>query len=227
MTGPIRGAAAAIGAFLVACVPCRAAELHGRVELVDAAGRAAAADPREVVVWFEPDAGPAAGGPPARIEIGTRDKDFDPRVAVVPVGSTVAFPNGDPILHNVFSVSGANAFDLGLYGPTESRSTRFDEPGVVRVYCNVHHSMAAYVVVLGTPHHGRPGPDGRFVLAGLPAAPGTLTVWHERAEAWTARVDPASAETVEARLRLGRRRVPHHLDKNGRPYRARDRERYD
>lgn len=71
---------------------------------------------------------------------------------MVPAGSTVRFPNQDSILHNVFSVSRANRFDLGLYRRGEGKSATFRQPGVVRVFCNVHHSMVAYVVVVETPH---------------------------------------------------------------------------
>jgi hypothetical protein len=154
----------------------------------------------------------------------THRKRFDPRVLVVPVGSIVRFPNRDPILHNVFSISGGNAFDLGLIGGGEGGSARFVEAGVVRVFCNVHHRMVGYVVVVDTPFSTAPAPDGAFRLSGLPAGPGELVVWHERGEPLRQRVDPASGPPPALRLELTRPLVPVHLNKLGRPYDpARDR----
>ena len=76
-----------------------------------------------------------------------KGKAFLPRVTVVPVGSTVDFPNEDPIFHNVFSVSGENRFDLDLYKRPKSGSWTFQAPGLVRVYCNIHPQMSGVVLV--------------------------------------------------------------------------------
>ena len=199
-----------------------AAELAGRLTLVE--GRKAAAGVEGAVVWFVPDRRPP---PPAAgsFTMETRRKQFEPRVLVVPSGSTVRFPNRDPILHNVFSVSGGNAFDLGLVAEGEGGAARFREPGVVRVFCNVHHRMVGYVVVLDTPFHAAPDAAGRFRLAGLPPGPGELVVWHERAEPLVRRLDPA-AGPVTLTLELTRPLVPPHMNKLGRPYERNRRDRY-
>ena len=96
--------------------------------------------------------------------MSTRRKQFLPRVLAIGAGESVRFPNEDPILHNVFSQSPDNAFDTGQYGRGEGKTTRFDKPGLVRVYCNVHHSMVGHILVLDTPHFTRPSSDGRFRL---------------------------------------------------------------
>ena len=106
---------------------------------------------------------------PVQAEIGTADKAFSPHVLVVPVGSTVSFPNHDPFNHNVFSLSEENPFDLGLYGRGETRSVRFTRPGIVRVYCNVHAQMSALVVVRDSPVV-RPAAERRLLHAGPGAA---------------------------------------------------------
>jgi plastocyanin len=133
------------------------------------------------VVYFRP----AAGGPraqPGRYSIVTRNKRFAPTTVVVPIGSTVVFPNQDEVLHNVFSESPGSEFDLGLYGEGETREVLMQRPGAVLVFCNVHYSMYAAVVVVDTPFHGRVGADGRFAIEGVPDGPGTLHVWHPRAD---------------------------------------------
>ncbi|MBI2352262.1 MAG: hypothetical protein HYV00_12455 [Deltaproteobacteria bacterium] len=78
-----------------------------------------------------------------------RELKFVPRVLTVQVGAVVEFPNNDKTFHNVFSTSEAKKFDLGLYAPGKSRSVTFDKAGVVKILCNVHPSMEAYVVVKG------------------------------------------------------------------------------
>ena len=220
------------GVLLGAPVAAGAADLPGRVEAVGG-GRPTPGQASRAVVWFEPDepvlgatAEPDDGEPPEMI---TRRKEFTPRVLVVPEGATVAFPNRDPILHNVFSVSEPRPFDLGLYGRGEVGRVRFPRAGVVRIFCNVHHDMVGYVVVLDTPCHGRPEADGRFRLTGLPPGPGTLRVWHEQAEPFSARVEVpevGSANPVTVPLDLERPRIPPHLDKFGRSYRERRGSRY-
>jgi len=206
-----------------------AAELAGRVEVV-VKGRSAPGEASQAVVWFEPDRAAAPAVPARPLEMVTRKKEFTPRVLVAPRGATVAFPNRDPILHNVFSVSEARPFDLGLFAAGEAGRVRFDNGGVVRVFCNVHHDMVGYLLVLETPFHAAPDAAGGFRLAGLPPGPGTLTVWHEQAEPWSRRLTiPASGAPgapVEVRIELTKPRVPPHLDKFGRSYRERRRDRY-
>jgi plastocyanin len=190
--------------------------LAGTLSLVERG--AAVNEAADAVVWFVPSShvAPAA---PVRAEIMTRERRFSPRVTVVPVGSDVWFPNSDPILHNVFSVSAGNRFDLGLYRKGPGKSARITKAGLVRVYCNVHQAMSAFVLALDTPYVTRPAADGRFLLDGLPPGEGTLFVWHERAELLSRAVtlphEAALAVTVEVRA-AG---AIEHLDKNGRPYR--------
>ena len=146
------------------------------------AGAQQAVDAGEVsdgVVYFLPKAG-APAPRPGRFSVVTRSKGFSPAVLVVPVGSTVAFPNADTILHNVYSRSPANGFDFGFYGPGQNRQHVFTRPGLVLVNCSVHQSMRANILVLATPHYVRPDRNGRFRLEGVPQGPGTLVFWHPR-----------------------------------------------
>ena len=207
-------AAAGVAAVLLWAAPAGAAALHGRIELRE--NGADAADLANAVVWFEPAGG--ARTAPRTADVVTEGKRFLPRVTIVPPGSTVRFPNRDPLKHNVFSVSAGNRFDLGLYGEGEGRAQRFEHPGLVRVYCNVHHAMIAYVLVLDTPHVVSPDAAGAFALEDVPEGMGRLTIWHERAGTWTRDLDPAEQSPVVARMTITQARLPAHLDKHGRPY---------
>jgi len=183
------------------------------------------ADVAETVLYFVPDQSTAAAEP-GTFELATRDKAFIPTVLVVPSGSMIRFPNRDPILHNVFSVSSGNAFDLGVYGPGSVPDTTLDTAGAVNVYCNVHHDMHAHVLVLDTPWFERADSDGRFVLSDLPPGPGTLHAWHRQADAWSVRIDASAGEAIEVVLDIVRPQLPAHLDKSGQSYQRRDRDPY-
>lgn len=174
------------------------------------------------IVYFRPEA-PVPLTPPATpFEIVTERKQFNPRSLAIPVGATVRFPNRDPILHNAFSTAEGNAFDVGLYGQGPGESVTFQRPGVVRVFCNVHHSMVAHILVLDTPFSTRPNDRGRFELSALPAGAGELFVWHERAPLWRKRLVLPHGEAIDVALDLSGRRVPPHLNKFGKPYRRSD-----
>lgn len=154
--------------------------IRGSLELIDGPRQSVSAgEVADTVVYFLLKSGGAAPKP-QRFAIDTRSKGFTPSVLVVPVGSTVAFENSDTILHNVFSRSGANAFDLGFYGQGQSREHTFTRTGLVVVNCSVHQNMRANVLVLGTPYYARPDAKGRFRIDGVPPGPGTLVIWHPR-----------------------------------------------
>ena len=132
------------------------------------------------VIYLE-GTGPAAT--PAAIDITINDKVYRPRVVVIPIGSTVRFPNTDPFDHNVFSVTEPNQFDLGLYGRGAAKTHTFTRPGLVRVYCNVHPKMVAYVVVMANRYYAQPGVDGSFTIENVLPGHYKLHVWHERISA--------------------------------------------
>lgn len=205
-----------------------AEELRGRVQLLARGGKGPAkgSDPRQAVVYFEPAGGVKPRSGDAPFEMVTRNKQFEPRLLVVPRGSRVRFPNSDPILHNVFSVSGGNRFDLGLYKTGPGKEKRFNNSGLVRIFCNVHHDMVAYILVLDTPYYVSPNAAGEFSLSGLPRGGGRLTVWHEQAEPWSAEVELPRQGELLARVEIVRPMIPPHLNKKGQSYFRSDRDRY-
>ncbi|MBI2566976.1 MAG: methylamine utilization protein [Candidatus Schekmanbacteria bacterium] len=136
-------------------------------------------------------------------EIDQRGLRFVPHVLAIPLGTTVSFPNNDPIRHNVFSPSETRMFNLGTYHPGESRSVRFDHPGIVEILCNVHPDMLAYVVVLDTPYFGVSSATGAFRITDIPAGGYSLSVWCEN-HGWTAwSLTVAPEQRATARVEVG------------------------
>jgi len=116
--------------------------------------------------------------PPARPRLAQKDEAFVPRVVPVAVGSAVDFPTLDPICHNVFSLSPTRRFDLGKYPRGQSKAVVFNRPGLVKVYCDIHSEMEAFVLVLPNRAFAQPRPDGAFELPELPPGRYELHVWH-------------------------------------------------
>jgi hypothetical protein len=134
-----------------------------------------------------------------RAEIRQRNENFVPRVVAVTVGSTVDFPNDDPIYHNVFSLSRAKTFDLGRFPQGKSRSEVFDKPGVVKVFCQIHSHMSATVMVFDHRWFEVPDQQGMFDLPGVPPGVHQVTAFHERLGDTTqqVRIEPGRATTVD------------------------------
>lgn len=169
--------------FLIA-LPLSAATVTGKIDLRDSRDPAVRKhmDYSGVVVWLEPESGMVkATRPVRRAQMIQKHKTFTPHVLAVEVGTSVDFPNFDPIFHNAFSTYNGQIFDVGLYPPGTSRSVRFARPGVVRVFCNIHANMSAVIVVLDTPYFDTTKSDGRFEIPNVPAGDYTLNVFHERA----------------------------------------------
>jgi len=116
-----------------------------------------------------------------RVSIEQRDRRFVPDLVVIPAGATIAFPNFDPIFHNVFSLSKAKSFDLGNYREGQSRLVTFPTPGLVAVYCHLHSNMAASIVVSPSRWAERVDRDGIFSLKDIPAGTYTVVAWHKTA----------------------------------------------
>jgi plastocyanin len=157
------------------------ADVTGRVELSDSN------DPvvrkrrnySGVVVWLEAPGLKSAPG--KRVEMVQKGKTFLPHVLAIPVGTTVDFPNFDPIFHNAFSNFHGQPFDTGLYAPGTNRSVRFRRGGIVRVFCNIHPTMSAIIAVLDTPYFAVTSRTGEFKLAGVAPGEYRLKFFHERA----------------------------------------------
>ncbi|HLW77649.1 MAG TPA: hypothetical protein VKS01_11705 [Bryobacteraceae bacterium] len=148
------------------------------------------------------EGGKTASRPPETVTIEQRDARFTPDLVIVPVGSTVQFPNSDPIFHNVFSLSRAQSFDLGFYPKGATRSVKFNNEGIVQVYCHIHANMYAAIVVTASPRYGKPDAEGAFGWKNLPAGHYTVKLWHKFAGAFQGEVDVPENGAAEVNVRV-------------------------
>ena len=166
----LRRAAAA----LLACAGTLAQAAPVEVRVADAAGRPLAG----AVVFLESREAREQVRPMTGAEIAQADKQFVPAVSVVTVGTAVNFPNRDTVRHHVYSFSPAKRFEIKLYVGTPAQPVVFDQPGIAVLGCNIHDHMAAWVVIVDTPWHGRSDADGRVLLPTVPPGGYRLRTWH-------------------------------------------------
>jgi plastocyanin len=180
---------------LLLAASLEAAAVSGRISLLGSKDKRVRSgrDLSGVVLWLEPVNGERAAVRPQSATMVQRDKTFTPHVLAIPVGSTVEFPNFDPIYHNAFSNYAGQIFDVGLYPPGTTRIVRFRREGIVRVFCNIHPTMSAVIAVLGTPWFTVSEENGTYRIPDVPPGEYTLKVFHERATA-------ATLELVERRV---------------------------
>jgi plastocyanin len=169
--------------------------LRGRVEIRRAAAGAErrptiaalgapaprpAPEPPRAVVYLEraPIAAFEEDVPPRR-RMDQRNETFVPHLLTVATGTVVDFPNNDSTYHNVFSLSKAKRFDLGRYARGHSKSVRFDTPGIVRVFCDIHSHMSAFVLVFNHPYYATTDADGRYRIGSVPPGTYNVVAWYE------------------------------------------------
>lgn len=137
-------------------------------------------DLRRAVVYLEE--GPAAAlesREPGRARMDQRNETFLPHVLAIDAGTLVDFPNNDTTYHNVFSLSKTRKFDLGRYARGKSKSIRFERPGIVRIFCDIHSHMSAFIMVFSHPYYAKAEADGRYRIDNVPPGSYTVAAWHE------------------------------------------------
>jgi plastocyanin len=199
-TGNLRAASGVSGSGVVAAqsrgairgrldirTPARPVERRPSVAEPASGAPVDAGDLRRGVVYLETaPRGAFEEREPGRAVLDQKNETFVPHVLPVMVGTVVEFPNSDKTYHNVFSLSRAKRFDLGRYAAGRSKSVRFDRPGVVRVFCDIHSHMSAFVLVFSHPFFDVTDTDGRFRLDNVPPGTYTVVAWYE-GEARTSR----------------------------------------
>lgn len=153
---------------------CQTMAADVRVQVSDGSGKPLA----DAVVFLESATAKVASKPATGMEIAQSGKQFAPPVTVVPVGSSVHFPNRDTVRHHVYSFSPTKTFELKLYTGTPANPVLFDKPGVVVLGCNIHDHMIAWVLVVETPYYGKTNEQGRLTLSNVAAGAYRLRSWH-------------------------------------------------
>jgi plastocyanin len=140
-----------------------------------------------------------------RARMDQRNEAFVPHVLAIVAGTIVEFPNNDVTFHNVFSLSKARTFDLGRYAAGRSKSVRFDRPGIVRVFCDIHSHMSAFILVFAHRYFAVTDDEGRYRLENVPPGKYIVVAWNETALAQSRSVVVPEAGTVDLGFTLGRR----------------------
>lgn len=179
-----------------------------------------------VVLWLEPVDRAEIPRPTAKhVQMVQKDRHFNPHVLAIGVGSTVDFPNRDPYFHNAFSNFSGQVFDIGLYAPGTSRGKLFKDPGIVRVFCNIHPTMSAIIAVLPNDWYVLTESTGKFTIPNVPPGDYQLRIFYER-------VLPENLRFLEHRITVPANGLtlplisisetgyipPPHMNKYGKPY---------
>lgn len=169
---------------------------------------------RDFVVFVEGRVGTNRPPPTNLVEVTTtriaqKGAVFAPHVLPVMVGTTVEWPNYDDIYHNVFSMSEARPFDLGLYkgNPPDKRVT-FDKPGRVDVFCSIHENMHCIILVLENPYFASTDEAGHYRISDVPPGTYRLKAWHERLPAGEQEITVPTNGAVKVDFVLGIKNLP-------------------
>ncbi|MET0554416.1 MAG: carboxypeptidase regulatory-like domain-containing protein [Vicinamibacteria bacterium] len=138
----------------------------------------------------------------ARVVLDQRNQTFVPHVLAIQAGTNVDFPNNDQTYHNVFSLSRAKRFDLGRYPKNQVRTVRFERPGVVRVFCDIHSHMSAFILVFAHRYFATTDEGGAYRIEGVPAGSYRLVAWNDGQEREVRTVEVPAGGTVEADFAL-------------------------
>jgi plastocyanin len=152
------------------------------------------------------------------LEIKQKDKQFWPQTAVVLRGTSVSFPNLDPVFHSVFSTSGRNSFDLGSYRSGDpAKSVVLTTPGVVEVFCNIHAKMNASILVVPGSLYTKVGADGSYRIENVPVGSRRVVAWSPSAKPTQQKIEVGSGGG-QANFTLDVEAAKQHTNKLGQPY---------
>jgi plastocyanin len=182
----------------------------------------------QTIIWLEPEDKKTNPLPSLSAESYTmvqQNRQFSPHLLVIPLGSTVSFPNRDPFFHNVFSLFNGKRFDLGLYQSGQARTVTFNRAGVSYIFCNIHPEMAAVIITLDTPYYAAPNPHGDLVFHGVREGTYTLHVWSENTSPEelaslrrTVTINSSHTKLEDIVISVSKNALENHTNKFGLPY---------
>ena len=114
-----------------------------------------------------------------RVRMVQQNERFIPHVMAIVAGTWVDFPNADSTYHNVFSLSKAHRFNLGRYAAGKSAAERFESPGMIRAFCEIHSQMSAFIWVFSHKYFTTTADDGRYRIDNIPPGSYNVMVWNE------------------------------------------------
>lgn len=157
---------------------------------------------RNAVVWIEN--APAGAAPPAiqKIEVDQKGCAFIPRVVIVPAGATVDFLNSDRLLHNIHATPKTNVSFNRTQPMGRTIPITFAQPEIVRINCDLHAWMTAWVVVAAHRFYAITGADGTFAFDNLPPGQYQLQVWHETLGTVPASVNVSDQQPAQLTVEL-------------------------
>ena len=213
--------------FLIFSIQMHANDLSGTVEVL-LKGDKKKTDLSTVIIYLYPVSKLSVPQEPLKktFSMATKNKQFSPRALAIPVGTKFQFPNLDSIFHNIFSVSSPNQFDLGLFKGGASKTQSFQQPGVVKVFCNVHPQMSATIVVSPSPYYTVADQTGAFKLGGIPIGNFELRAYAE--EGQTVKKIDVGDKPLQVNLSIDGRgfKKLRHKNKFGKDYSSGEDERY-
>ena len=186
---------------LAACLLLLAILPNGLAASIDVHVRDESGKPvAESAVYATPGAGPVEARRGRTVAVEQRDREFVPYISVVQTGTSVTFPNLDPIMHHVYSFSATKPFEIKLYSGDPPTGILFDKPGVATLGCNIHDWMIGYILVVSTPYFAKTDAAGNARLRDLPAGAYEVRAWHPQqraaAEPKSVSLEAGAATTV-------------------------------
>jgi plastocyanin len=182
----------------------------------------------QTIIWLEPEdkkSNPLPSLAPESYSMSQQMRSFSPNLLVIPLGSTVSFPNRDPFFHNVFSLFNGKRFDLGLYQSGQTRTVTFNRAGVSYIFCNIHPEMAAIIITLDTPYYATPNPHGDLVFHGVREGGYILHVWSENTSPETLAslrrtiiINSSHTKLEDTVIPVSKNSLDNHVNKFGLPY---------
>jgi plastocyanin len=213
--------------FLLISIQTQAHDVSGTVEVL-LKGEKKKTDLSSVIIYLDPISQSSIPEEALKkqFSMATKNKQFLSRALAIPAGAKVQFPNLDSIFHNIFSVSSPNQFDLGLYKGGASKSQSFQQPGVVKVFCNVHPQMSATIVVSASPYYTVADQAGAFKLGDIPNGSFQLRAYAE--EGQTGKKIDVGDKPLQMNLTIDGRSFKklRHKNKFGKDYSSGEDERY-